>query len=139
MIAFVYFRSSDVASANILLASLLDFDSIGLGLTETYQSSVKTASTGDVLSIALGSIGSYWTLSIVFVTAFFIAIFLPITLDLIRGKSLGFDVPELASTHHYRVRLEWKPSLLWAIIVAILAWMCMISLTKLSPFLYFQF
>ena len=76
---------------------------------------------------------------LVFVTAFFIAIFLPNTLDLMRGKSLGFDVPKLASSHRHRVELVWEPSVLWAIVEALLAWMCMISLTKLSPFLYFQF
>lgn len=137
MIAWVFFRADSVAVALNIFIGMTGKYGIALQDTQGILASILKSAGITVQEVGVSRnfrLNEKWILLWV---ALFIAFFAPSTHEFMRGK-LALDTTGIARDKKWP-RLHWKPSLLWASGVAILASVSLLLLTKVNAFIYFQF
>lgn len=135
MLSWVYFRSADLHSAHLFLANLVATTAV----TEpVFYNAVLNGVHGDVYASLLQAFG-LWPLALTMVfSGLFIVFFLPNSLAIVGQQSLGFPALEKGIDRHW-LPVYWRANVPWALTIAVSFWLVSISLTAVSPFLYFQF
>ena len=132
--AFVYFRAATLDGANQLLLSL----GAGGGASEAWLAGVEQAWRNDVLGGIAAGLGSANLAALILATALAVALLLPNALQLVRGDRIGFELPVVPERGPF-TGMRWQPGIAWGLGLGLLGWAIALSLTAVSPFLYFQF
>lgn len=136
LLAFVYFRAVDASSANYMIKTM--FSGSFSGLSNTYEGLLQTAVTGDVFYLLFNGVGYLMGSGTILAVSLLIVFWMPNTMVLIRANKLGF--PDMASAKpSWQLDLQWRKNTLWGVAIGLILWAVFISLTSVSPFLYFQF
>lgn len=145
--AMIYFRADNLEIANSMAASMIGLN--GISLPEAIFNHLGEAK-GIFLKIGIGpdtTTGSQITYgSIYCVVLLFIALVLPNSLDMMRNytPALNYSIKkherdDLYSNNKLVHFLIWKPNRFWAITCGITLAVGLMSLQRLSVFLYWQF
>lgn len=146
VIGWVFFRAASFDAAGAMLQGMAGLNGIALPA----DIAARAGALWNTLS-ALG-VGSYAAQDDRFIfTWLWIACLFPIALALPNTQQIlcnfdpGQHIPasraenELRPFHALTTRIVWAPTVTWALIAALLATLSILSLTRLSEFLYFQF
>lgn len=123
VVGWVFFRSADLSTAATLLRAMI-------GLNGSLRSGGPAVDGAALLTVSL---------------LFAIAWFAPNSQALIgyTGPGYAYTHPgtrvEEASSESEGGYREWRPSLRWAVAAGVLLAVCLMSMTRVSEFLYFQF
>ncbi|MDJ0511235.1 MAG: MBOAT family protein [Crocosphaera sp.] len=74
-----------------------------------------------------------------FIVLFFIIIFLPNTQEIMKDYNPSILTYKIKERYPIPKWLQWHPNALWSVIIALFNFVCLIKLSKISEFLYFQF
>jgi alginate O-acetyltransferase complex protein AlgI len=142
MVALLYFKADSVASATSIVAGMLGLNGVTLPegvirqapkLAELLASSGVRFEPGHLLDLV-----NLWI-----VAPFAIAMFAPNVLEIMRDyqPAITLPAPSRASGLMARVRtaLVWRPTTKWAMLTSAAAAMGILTLTKVTEFLYWQF
>lgn len=134
--AFVFFRANSFDSAMLLLETMLT--GFPQSIDRVYLNEVDMLFKDDVLILLLTSIGtSIFAISFT-VTALAIALLLPNSVTLVGREKWGFD-SKYSNEAGNATRLQWQNNSMWGLICGSLFFLVVLSLSSVSPFLYFQF
>lgn len=133
LLAFVLFRSTDLPSAQVFYSSLVSGP-----LESHYWENVNSALRGDVFELLAASIGTSTLAWGLISLAILIVFFVPNSLALIGQQRWGFPALE-QGIDRWWLAISWKLNAAWALAIGVLFWLVCLSLTAVSPFLYFQF
>jgi len=138
-LAFVVFRSSTVEAAWSIVLRFFSFE--GAELSNAYLGELAKTASADLMFFAVHGVGAATAAVTVIVVGAAIAVLSPNALEVAGGERLGFDMRLLRVTARPRLRVypRWRPSVGWGIGLGLLCWLVLLSLTSVSPFLYFQF
>lgn len=134
--AFAYFRAPTTAAANRVLTTI--FTQPGDGFGAAYLDALGNSLSGDVLASIAEPLGVAPLASLTVMFALAIALLMPNALQLVNGQRRGFELPDVPERAPLG-RLHWRPTVGWGIALGVILWGVGISLTAVSPFLYFQF
>ena len=134
--AFVYFRAPDVQSANALLAAMVG--GTGAGFSQAFGNMLATSVSGDIYSLWFELAGTQVASLALLGAGLFIVFAMPNSMALIQAPQLGFQDP-VGATPPWVPGLAWRRSAGWGLALGLTLWGVAISLTFVSPFLYFQF
>jgi D-alanyl-lipoteichoic acid acyltransferase DltB (MBOAT superfamily) len=110
MLGWVLFRAPDMAAAGAFYAAMAGLDGVGVA---------PGVRDGLVLAALSG-----------------IALLLPNVRQLMAGEILALPVRDPAAAP---MRLRWRPGLVWAGACFVMLALCLLRMTQVSPFLYYQF
>ena len=137
VVGWVFFRAANFGDAVAILRGMVGLNGVALpaGIA-AYLGPVQSALQGWGVVFTLGG-GSRFVLQYAWIFVLFpIALFAPNTQQLLVSfqPALDFrgDAPRSA-------RLLWRPSKAWAVFVAVLTAAGLLSLSRVSEFLYYQF
>lgn len=146
VVGWVFFRSASFEAAGAMLKGMAGLNGIALPADVAAQA----GALWDLLS-GLG-VGTYADQGDRFIFTWLwiasllpVALALPNTQQILRNFDPGQHIPTSRDEHEIRPlqaltrRICWAPSTPWAIFAALLATLSILSLTRLSEFLYFQF
>lgn len=136
MLAFVFFRADDAGSAAHMIQAMWGGDITSLG--KSYESQLLASVSGDVLALLFQALGTFNAAIALLALALFIVFCTPNTVTLVRADKLGFDF-EAPAPPAWAVAIRWQQNAWWGTAVGLILWGVFISLTSVSPFLYFQF
>ncbi len=134
--AFVYFRAPDVATANRLLQSIPDNMAWSLG--DHYKKAVSESLNGDLLGLLTHGFGADLFIGGIMAGTLGTALLLPNSLSIISQTSADISTQPPRGQRSV-IALRWRSNTLWAILIAGLMVAVCLSLSQVSPFLYFQF
>ncbi|MFK8018774.1 MAG: MBOAT family protein [Pseudomonadales bacterium] len=136
LLAWVYFRSADLASAHYFFSSL--FSSAPQSSQSSYLALFTQSTRNTLFQPAVQEMG-FWTVAgLLLLPCLFIVFALPNTLRIVGQEKWGFEPLRGDMAKHW-IKVRWQPTSVWAIGLGLLLWMVLISLSAVSPFLYFQF
>jgi alginate O-acetyltransferase complex protein AlgI len=136
LLAFVYFRAEDASSASHMVEAM--FTGSFSGLSSTYEGLLKSSVSGDVFDFLFDGIGYLMGSGAILAVGLFVVFLMPNTMVLIRANQLGFqDTASVRSS--WQINLQWRKNTFWGVAMGLILWAVFISLTSVSPFLYFQF
>jgi D-alanyl-lipoteichoic acid acyltransferase DltB (MBOAT superfamily) len=124
VVAWVFFRSDDIATALRVLQSMGNVHTAG---------SVSAASLFPVTHLSVGKTLGFLTI------AASLAFFVPNVLEITGKYKPALNIPQQYSCPSWYAFFAWKPSLVWACCLAIMAASSLLFLGRASEFLYFQF
>jgi hypothetical protein len=136
VLAFVVFRAESWGSAITVIEAMLPTGQWLPG--ERYLSQILENVAYDPLEGLFEMVAGDVVILMILVVSFLIAVVPPSAVDMVNGPDIGFTMsrsPEALRATSFRVR----SSLSWTVLLAVLGWLCLNSITRLSPFLYFQF
>lgn len=136
LLAFVYFRSADMGSAHHFYNSLFSLQEIGA--RSSYMQLLVAAVNGDVFDWLIEAFGVWSVALCLLALCLFIVFALPNALIIVGQERWGFEKIE-KDIDVWLLKPEWQANLGWAMVIGLLAFAVLISLTSVSPFLYFQF
>lgn len=115
VLAWVFFRSANLAAANVMLKGMMGRDGIRAGVQWAYVSNSQVVGLGALLLLC-------WLLPNAY-------------------QILGSYNPALQRPERARLRLSWSPSVGWAVVMGGLAALCASQMFAGAPseFIYFQF
>lgn len=123
VVAWVLFRAHDLTSAGSILASMIGLN----GWEWEFTANVGIPRRYSVIGIAI---------------LLAILVFTPNTQQWLRRFSPALETPRPARSALLAgliERLGWRPNLAWSLGAGVLAAACVLSLTRVSQFIYFQF
>jgi alginate O-acetyltransferase complex protein AlgI len=145
-LAFAYFKAPTITAANSMLHSMLF--GVGSGISADYLQAVDYTTRSDILQLLTEATGTAFCGVVFVAVALGIALLLPNSLDLVNNhgvepsehgsQDLGFRNP-YQPDREPALRLQWAGTARWGIALGVLGWGILLSLTAISPFLYFQF
>lgn len=135
-VAFAYFRAPTIDAANNVLAAI--FSLAGDGFSQAYVTTLEGSLSGDLLAGPAQYLGAAQLASLTVAGALAIALLLPNAIQLVNAQAGGFRLPHVEALPPLKA-VRWQPSVSWGITLGLLLWAVGISLTSVSPFLYFQF
>ncbi|HZN22786.1 MAG TPA: MBOAT family protein [Burkholderiales bacterium] len=115
--AWVLFRASDMASAGNIMAGMIGLNGLEFSRLPAFFWPNQPLWTGVCLAIAF---------------------FLPNVAQMMRAYRPVLD-KVAAERERYELRAAWRPTLGWVALSATLTWIAVLGVSKVSPFLYFQF
>ena len=135
--AKVFFRAADVHTALRMIGGMLG--SQGVAVPAVFQGRFASllAPLGIVVQTSGDGGANFVRTNILIAIAWLIALTLPNTHEMLAkyGPALDFRiVPGWRAIH-----LQWRPTMAWAIAMAVIALLCLMSLGQVSAFLYWQF
>ncbi len=136
MFAFVFFRATSFDSALLLIRSMLS--RIPGSVDADYLQKVDLSLSSDVLHLLTNAIGTNAFAIAFTIFAFAIATMLPNSLAFVGREKWGFE-NLYSNSDKVGVKLNWQNSSAWAVVFGALLFAVVLSLSTVSPFLYFQF
>ena len=130
-VAFVYFRAPSLEVGNHLLAGLPG--DISGGFSSYYLGQIDASFQFELLGLATEALGAAAFTLLLLLLALGVAQLAPNALEIVNSEKVGFEGVLRAS------RLHFSPNLWWSLFLATTLWLVVLSLTRVSPFLYFQF
>ena len=121
--AWVLFRAHDLSSAGAILASMVGVHGFEWAFTANVGIPRRYAVIGIVVLLA-------------------IAVTMPNTQQWLARFSPAVDRPDrtlLRPVQHLVDRVHWRPGVMWSVLGGAMAAACVLSLTRVSQFIYFQF
>ncbi len=115
VIAWVFFRATTLESALHILQSMLGMNGFSLA-TDGFEFPQK-----------------------LFLMLFLIIAFLPNTQQIMKDYNPALLTYKVKSRYPIPKWLEWRPSYTWSVIIALFNFLCIIKLSNITEFLYFQF
>lgn len=138
VIAWVFFRAESFDGAIYVLSSMMNLPSAFNVMPVFIKSTMET--------VGFGFSGGYLTYEYLYGTAWFLAFiiiiwFWPNTQQLLENYRPCYEsIKELRKNDDtYTFPIQWRPSVLWGVVIAAILISSLLSLSKLSEFLYFQF
>ncbi|MDH4226741.1 MAG: MBOAT family protein [Deltaproteobacteria bacterium] len=116
VIAWVFFRAEDFSTAIAMLK--------GMAFMNGFMPAADVVTSKEIQLLAL---------------LFIIAMWAPNSQEMLKKHEAGLNTYKNTIEEPRLKLLSWSPTLTWAIIAAILAAVSILSMTKLSEFLYFRF
>ena len=110
VLGWVLFRAPDMAAAGAFYAAMAGLDGVGVG-------------PGVRDGVALAALSG-------------IALLLPNVRQLMAGEVLALPVRRPAAA---AIGLRWRPGVVWAGVCFVMLALCLLRMTQVSPFLYYQF
>jgi alginate O-acetyltransferase complex protein AlgI len=138
VVAWVFFRAVDFQSAILVLKGMSGAN--GVVLSERFAGNMPFDLS--LFGIEIVAQLPYLTSSRpVFLIAPFLVICLalPNTIEFMRRYRPVLDPSHIVPAVGRRKWWAWRPAMLWSIIIAIIGLYSLLNLTRVSPFLYFQF
>jgi hypothetical protein len=136
VLAFVVFRADSWSSAIWMMEALLYPSSWHPG--ESYLSATLALVSSDVLAVPFELGEPVLVITALVAIALLIALLAPSAVDMVNDDATAFDSPTTSDAFPVG-RFKVRPTLGWTMLLALLGWCCLNSITRLSPFLYFQF
>ncbi|MEM8498530.1 MAG: MBOAT family protein [Pseudomonadota bacterium] len=136
MFAFIFFRATTFESALFIAGSMLS--SLPTSIDSSYLQEIDLALKHDVIHLLTELVGTNAFAISFTLLAFVIATTLPNSLALLGRERWGFE-NIYPLTDSLQERLNWQNNSAWAILCGVLLFLVVMSLTAVSPFLYFQF
>jgi D-alanyl-lipoteichoic acid acyltransferase DltB (MBOAT superfamily) len=140
-IAWVFFRAPDIDTAFSVLGGLFGANGAAipaaiLGRIEALQFIAQTLHIGSFLGGGAQFVGNWlWVIAAAFITFSF-----PNTQELLRRYVPALpDARQSSQPAFALIPLRWKPTASWALAIGLLGAAGLLSLTRPSEFLYFQF
>jgi hypothetical protein len=139
--AWVIFRAENFDTASSLLQSMFGFN--GIVLRDLWL--MKLGEMGEWITtsgfVSMASDVGVSKTDFVILLLFIIGVrVLPNSQQIVSSSKLLLpDDRKLIENKNSKIKIKWKPSTLWAVTVAIITFISVINLTKVSEFLYFQF
>lgn len=137
VIGWVYFRAESFDAANNILLGMSGVH--GVIVPESFARAIPSLySLGDYFGVEFKSgIGADFVMNYLWVACgLFISLVMPNTQQLLRLRWINHKPFEASS---WSLSILWRPSLVWAMVMSIVATFATLSLTQVSEFLYFQF
>jgi hypothetical protein len=136
VVAWVFFRAESFAGAMNVLQGMSGVNGFYLNAEWLYQLGslgVYLQELGIVFAPMAINFNKFWIMSILLV--WFIAWFMPNTQQLLSRYEPAIYSGEIKGWKC----LQWQPSRVWTLSIAMLATIGILSLTRISEFLYFNF
>ena len=130
-VAFVYFRAPSLEVGNHLLIALPG--DVSGGFSSYYLGQIHSSFQFELLGLAAGALGGTAFCLLLLLLTLALAQMAPNALEIVNSEKVGFEGVLPAS------RLHFSPNLWWSLFLATTLWLVVLSLTRVSPFLYFQF
>jgi D-alanyl-lipoteichoic acid acyltransferase DltB (MBOAT superfamily) len=143
VVAWVFFRAESMDGALAMLKGMAGMN--GLILPERYVDGLNRAGDlGTALQAAGYTFGelAYFKGPVIgqFILAFIIAFWLPNTQQFMREHKPAYEATHGGIDTPSSLRwLVWRPTVIWALIIVVLAFSAIRQMTSVSEFLYFQF
>lgn len=139
VVAWIFFRATDLETALTMLRGVAGLNGVAVSANIAgalpFNVEALGISVTDTLSL-LDSSRPVWLIAVLFI----VAATAPNTMELMRRYRPALDPSRVvAARPKWSARLEWRPTRLWAVILVCVALYCLLNLSRLSPFLYFQF
>lgn len=115
VIAWVFFRATTLDSAVHIVQSMVGFHGFSLA-TKGFEFPTK-----------------------LFLILFVIAAFLPNTQQIMNNYNPALLTYKMKPKYSIPKWLQWRPNYTWSVIITLFNFLCIIKLSKISEFLYFQF
>ena len=131
----VFFRSSSLASALQLFASLGQFE--GYGFSADYLAQLHRTNLFKLVQVLLVDVQAVYLVYGMLLLALAACWLLPSTHQLFESQDVAIARPRAG--RRAVLAFEWRPSGAWAVFIAVLTVMSLLNLTQVSEFLYFQF
>lgn len=144
VVAWVFFRATHLDDAMVIFNAMLRLDEVSLpqmlqgrigGLQSIlmqlgieFKGGLYRVTVGD-LRVGIPLLGLLWLIAWAW----------PNTQQLMRRYEPALDVYRFETPSAWWQKLQWTPSLTWAILIAALSLWSLIGLNRVSEFLYFQF
>lgn len=132
IVAWVPFRAESVASAQHMLAQMFSWNAIAIPQIFKHITLFADHPSGMFHNgLADWRWGASWIAGLLFIVLVF-----PNTAQLMRKHITLSDRPEILDS---TLNFSWEPSKTWSFFLAILIFIAILSMSKKSEFLYFQF
>lgn len=115
VLAWVFFRATTLDSALHIVQSMIGFNGFSL-VTNGFEFPKK-----------------------LFLILFLITAFVPNTQQIMDNYNPALLTYKIKSRYPIPKWLKWRPSYTWSVVIALFNFLCLIKLSKISEFLYFQF
>jgi D-alanyl-lipoteichoic acid acyltransferase DltB (MBOAT superfamily) len=136
VVAWVFFRAESFTSAINILKGMSGVNGFYLNaewLSQLGSLGVYLQEVGIVFAPMAMNFNKLWIISILLV--WFIAWFMPNTQQLLSRYEPAIYNGEIKGWKY----LQWQPSRIWTVSIAVLATVAILNLTRISEFLYFNF
>ncbi len=124
VIAWVYFRSTDIDTANRLVLAMFGFGEAGVSMP--YGNILINNGFGAFFSLLLAPPLAFLALVLLYPITLFAVLVLP-------------NAGQLVNIIEHRGRLQWSPNWKWAATCAIMLCSSFVGMFGVSEFIYFQF
>jgi D-alanyl-lipoteichoic acid acyltransferase DltB (MBOAT superfamily) len=141
-VAWVFFRAPDVPTARSLLIGMAGMS--GVALPDALVNRIPVVGPwleAIGVELYLGGTTQFVKTWLWIAVGAFVAFLMPNTQEFMRRFSPALPNPAQEHGHELptMLRAPWRPSARWAFLTAVLATLSLLSLTRPSEFLYFQF
>ena len=131
VVAWVFFRSADFSMAVRVLRGMAGFNGFALSASPPAYSEFDLA----LMALKVPS-GRLWiATAVLYAAALFAVFFLPNSQELVEPERYRRE----SGSSSLAASLRWRPTALWAIACAGLVAISLMTFTRISEFLYFQF
>lgn len=142
VVAWVFFRADSVGTAFAMLAAMAGQSEISLPMAIAYRiGAVADALRGIGVEFQMGGGGDFIAAWSWIAALFLIACLAPNTQEIMARVAAALPGAAAAATAGARLaaRLSWRPNGAWAVGTGLALTVCILSLSQVSEFLYFQF
>jgi D-alanyl-lipoteichoic acid acyltransferase DltB (MBOAT superfamily) len=142
VVAWVFFRADSLETALAILAAMAGQSEISLPMAIAYRiGSLADALRGIGVVFQMGGGGDFIAAWIWIVALFLIACLAPNTQEIMARVAAALPSAIATATQGGRLaaRLTWRPNTAWAMGSGLALAVCVLSLSQVSEFLYFQF
>ena len=134
VVAWVFFRATSFAAALTILAGMAGRR--GFALSNTYAAQLKVVADGSLIGAVFPQLSPESLLAGSLTTLFILVWLLPNTQQLMADYEPALEVYK---DNDRSPALRWRPTTLWAALLAGAGVLAILGLTSVSEFLYFQF
>ncbi len=140
VVAWIFFRSADLSTALTMLAGIAGVNGVAVSAEIARALPLDTASLGLVVKEQLSLLDSSKPVWLV-IGLLWVVVLAPNTMELMRRYRPALDPSRVTMGEKGWAYdwLTWRPTRLWAFLLACVGLYCLLNLARLSPFLYFQF
>lgn len=136
VVAWVFFRAPDLQTALVMMAGLAGGN--GVSLSAEFAGSWGTWIPGVQIVDVLPHVDSSRPVLLV-VAGIAACLVLPNTLEFMRRYRPALDPTKVSPRHSVSSWWTWRPVPVWSVVLALVGLYSVLSLSRVSPFLYFQF
>jgi D-alanyl-lipoteichoic acid acyltransferase DltB (MBOAT superfamily) len=138
VIGWVIFRSADLPTAGRMLAGMIGMN--GIVLPDRYEHQLHAlAPVFDTLGMTFGYAEPFQLRTVLFIAGLLgFVLISPNAYEFLARYEPAIDFRAMMQDGKRKV-MEWRPSPVWAVAFGVMAGLGVLSLTRVSEFLYFQF